>query len=253
MGIDINCDMGESYGAFKVGNDEEMMKWITSANIACGFHGGDPKTMRETVRLAKKYGVAIGAHPSLPDLVGFGRREMKVDPDTLYHDLIYQIGALKTMAEIEGLTLQHVKPHGALYNMAQRDATIAEAVVQAVYDVDPKLILFGIDGSQLLIQAEKRRLRTAREFFVDRTYTDDGSLTPRDEPNAHVNDLSVACERVIRLVREKQVITLTGKSIPMEADTVCIHGDGPHALQFAKGLYARLKESNISIHPVGTL
>lgn len=245
MYIDMNCDMGESFGHFVIGQDEEMMKWITSANLACGFHAGDPSTIYQRVQLAKKYKVAVGAHPSLPDLVGFGRREMKLTPDQLYCDLIYQIGAVSGFARMAGLSLQHVKVHGALYNMANRDPMIAETIVNAISDFDPNLIVFGISDGELLRMAEKKGLRIAREFFADRTYMDDGSLTPRNHKDALIDDPVLAAERVVRLIQERKVIALSGKEIPMEAETVCIHGDGPNALSFAMQIKQALEKEGI--------
>lgn len=247
MKIDINCDMGESYGIYTMGNDEAIFPYISSANVACGFHAGDPLTMLKTVRLAKKYNVSIGAHPSLPDRVGFGRREMKIGADQLYADLIYQISALKGIAESEGVTLQHVKPHGALYNMAIVDQEVAEAIVAAVYVIDPKLILFTLPHGALLRSAQKRGIRVAREFFIDRTYLDDGKLTPRSHSNAMVKNPAIAAERVLKMITEKKVESLNGQQLTIDAETLCIHGDEPMAVAFAKEVHELLIRQGVNI------
>lgn len=176
--IDLNCDLGESYGAYKLGVDEEMLGRITSANVACGFHAGDPGVMRRTVQMALKHGVAVGAHPGLPDLIGFGRRNMDISPREAYDMVVYQIGALAAFVQSEGGRMQHVKPHGALYNMAAKSKELSEAIAEAVYKVDPELILFGLSGSELVRAGERIGLKTANEVFSDRTYQQDGSLTP---------------------------------------------------------------------------
>jgi len=251
MKIDLNSDIGESYGHFIVGLDEEIMKYISSANIACGFHAGDPITMQKNVQLAKKNGVAIGAHPGFYDLRGFGRREIKYTTKEIYVDLIYQIGALKAFAEIEGLQLQHVKPHGALYNMANKNRAIAKAVVDAVYDIDPHLWIFGLGNSVLQEEAEKKGLPIAIEFFADRNYLDDGSLVPRTEKNAVISDVNIVIKRVIQLVKEGTVTTVTGKDIPIRADTVCIHGDGKTAIELVKALNKKITENRIELKSIG--
>lgn len=245
--IDLNGDMGESFGIYRLGNDEAMMDYVTSVNIACGFHAGDPLVMRKTVQLAIKKGVAIGAHPGFPDLLGFGRRAMSIAPDEAYAYVVYQIGALSAFVRAEGGKMTHVKPHGALYNLAAKDVTLAEAIAQAIYDVDPTLILYGLAGSQLIAAGKKIGLRTASEVFADRTYQSDGSLTPRNVPQALVTDEQEAVAQVIKMVSEGYVRTLEGADVPIEADTVCIHGDGPNALAFAKTLYETLQREGIDI------
>lgn len=251
MRIDLNSDIGESYGQFTVGLDEEVIKHISSANIACGFHAGDPITMQKTVRLAKQHDVAIGAHPGFNDLRGFGRREIKCSTKEIYVDLIYQIGALKAFVEKEGLSLQHVKPHGALYNMANKNEDIAKAVVDAVYDINPHLMIFGLGNSALLEEAEKRGLPIAREFFADRNYLDDGSLVPRTENDALIHDVNIVTQRVVQLVEDGSMTTVTGKIIPIKADTVCVHGDGKTALELVKVLNIKLSESRIELKSIG--
>ncbi len=251
MRIDLNCDMGESYGHFKVGNDQAILPSITSANIACGFHAGDPQVIWQTVRQAKAQGVAIGAHPGLADLSGFGRREMSIDPAQLYAELLYQIGALQTFSRVEGVCVQHVKPHGALYNMAHRDQRIAEAVADAVYAIDPELILFTLPAGALPEAARAKGLRTASEFFADRTYQDDGSLTPRSRPDAMVDDIDLAVARVIRMISEGKVTTVSGREIAMKAETICIHGDEPTAASFARQIRSRLEQAGIAVKPIG--
>jgi UPF0271 protein len=249
--IDINCDMGESYGRFVVGNDREIMPYITSANIACGFHAGDPLVMRRTIQSAKALGVAAGAHPGFPDLAGFGRREMKLDYDQLFCDLVYQIGALKAFAELEGMKLRHVKPHGALYNLAQRDKETAHAIAEAVHAVDPSLALFTLPAGELRLAAEQRGLRAVAEFFADRTYQDDGSLTPRNHKDALIHDPAYAAERVVRMLREKKVETVSGKEIFMEAETICIHGDEANAAAFAKEIRSQLEQAGVVVKAIG--
>ncbi|WP_394235259.1 5-oxoprolinase subunit PxpA [Niallia oryzisoli] len=243
--VDLNCDMGESFGIYEIGSDEEILDYITSANIACGFHAGDPATMRRTVQLALSKGVGIGVHPGFQDLVGFGRREMKISPLEAYDIMIYQIGSLYGFAKAEGAKLQHVKPHGALYNMAAKDPALAEAIAEAIYKIDPELILYGLAGSKLIDAGRKIGLRTANEVFADRTYQEDGSLTPRTNPNALITDSTVSVKQVITLVKEGRVRSLQGTDVFIQADTVCIHGDGREALEFAKTLSEALKESGI--------
>ncbi|MFJ5965644.1 LamB/YcsF family protein [Bacillus sp. NPDC093026] len=245
--VDLNCDLGESFGPYKIGADEQILEYVTSANIACGFHAGDPTVMRKTVRMALEKGVQIGAHPGLQDLVGFGRRPMAISAEEAYDLIIYQIGALSAFLKAEGGTMQHVKPHGALYNMAAKNTELSESIAKAVYDVDPSLVLFGLSGSELALAGERIGLQVAHEVFSDRTYQADGILTSRRESNALIEEDEIAVHQVIRLVKEGQVQTVQGKDIKLKADTVCIHGDGSHALQFAKTITAKLKEANIQI------
>lgn len=251
MRIDLNCDLGESFGNFTIGNDPEVLPLITSANIACGFHAGDPIHMGKTVQLAKQAKTAIGAHPGFPDLLGFGRRPMMISDEELYHDMVYQIGALQAFCHVNGTKLHHVKPHGALYNMVAKDRNLAFAVAKAVKDIDPSLILFGLSNSELIHAGKELNLKTANEVFADRTYQSDGTLTPRTKPNALIDNHEQAVEQVINMVKNKTVKTVEGEQIEITADTVCIHGDGPHALLFVQQLANRLKMENIQILSVG--
>ena len=245
--IDLNCDMGESFGAYKMGTDEEILNYITSANIACGFHAGDPTTMRKTVTMALERNVGIGVHPGLPDLVGFGRRTMDISPQEAYDLIVYQIGAVYAFTKAEGGKLQHVKPHGALYNMAAKSPSLSEAIAEAIYKVDPELILFGLAGGELVKAGKKIGLRSASEVFSDRTYQEDGSLTSRREENALIHDQEVAVNQVIRIVKEGKVKSLQGVDVSIQAHTVCIHGDGQNALQFAKYISTSLQNAGITI------
>ncbi|MEH6943107.1 LamB/YcsF family protein [Bacillus sp. JJ722] len=245
--IDINCDMGESFGAYMMGRDEEILDYITSANIACGFHAGDPTTMRKTVQLALDKNVGVGVHPGFQDLVGFGRRNMNVSSQEVYDIVTYQIGALYAFVKAEGGTLQHVKPHGALYNMAAKSASLSEAIAEAIYKVNPELILFGLSDSELVRAGKRIGLRSANEVFSDRTYQSDGSLTPRSENNAVIKESDIAVKQVIKMIKEGKVQSQQGIDIAIEAHTVCIHGDGVHALDFAKYISTSLKEANIKV------
>ncbi len=247
MRIDLNSDLGESFGAYTIGNDSEVLKYVSSANIACGMHAGDPFVMHKTVRLALQNNVAIGAHPGLMDLNGFGRRKMDLKPQEAYDLVVYQVGALNAFVKAEGGTMQHVKPHGALYNMAAKDEALATAIAQAVYDVNPELILFGLAGSKSIAAAKKVGLATASEVFADRTYQPDGSLTPRTQPNAMITDDEKAIEQVLRMVKEHTVYTVDGQKVTVQPDTVCIHGDSLKALAFAEKITEALKENNISL------
>ncbi len=243
--IDINCDMGEG-----IGNDEQIMPYISSANIACGFHAGDEATMKETVELCKKYNVAIGAHPSYDDRGNFGRTDVRLPPQEVYELVIKQIRLLDAMAKAKGTTLSHVKPHGALYNMAARDRFLAPVIALAVMDANHKLILVGLSGSHLVKEGKNLGLRTASEVFADRTYQDDGSLTPRYKPGALIDDADKAVAQVLEMVNEGTVTTTSGKKIPIKADTVCIHGDGPHAVELVKAIHEVLTKNNIAIKAI---
>jgi 5-oxoprolinase (ATP-hydrolysing) subunit A len=245
--VDLNCDLGESFGAYQIGNDEAIMKYITSANIACGFHAGDPLVMQQTVTTCLKNKVAIGAHPGLPDLVGFGRRAMAVSPAEVYAMVTYQIGALQAFVIAEGSTLHHVKPHGALYNMAATDEQIAMAIAKAVSNICPQAVLYGLSGSKLINAGSKVGLKTASEVFADRTYQADGTLTPRNLPNALITDKAKAAEQVIQMVKEGTVAAEDGTTIEIVADTICIHGDGPHALAFASYISEALTKEGINL------
>lgn len=249
IAIDLNCDMGESYGAWPMGNDDAVLGYVSSANIACGLHGGDPATMRKTVAAALARQVALGAHPGLPDLVGFGRRTMQITPQEAYDMVVYQIGALAGVAATQGARLHHVKAHGALYNMAAKDAELARAICQAVRDVDSGLVLYGLAGSHLVRAAQGLGLRSASEVFADRTYQDDGSLTPRSRADAMIEDLDAAVAQVLRMVREGVVRSVDGHDVPVQADTLCLHGDQPNAVVFAKGISQALRDAGIAVRP----
>lgn len=248
--VDLNCDMGESFGSYKKGTDEKIMKYVTSANIACGFHAGDPGIMRKTVQLAIENDTGIGVHPGLQDLLGFGRRNIDISPEEAYELVVYQIGALQAFVTAEGGRLQHVKPHGALYNMAAKNADLAEAVARAVYQVNSDLILFGLAGSELVKAGGKAGLTTASEVFSDRTYQSDGTLTPRWNPNALITDQKAAVNQVIRMVKEKKVQSTEGQEIPIQAETICIHGDGAHALEFARYIRESLEQADIQVRKI---
>ena len=245
MRVDINCDMGESYGAYQIGADAEVMPYITSANIACGFHGGDPAVMRATVTAAIKANVAIGAHPGLPDLVGFGRRTMQISPEEAYDMAVYQVGALLGFVRAAGAELRHVKPHGALYNMAAAQPALATAIARAVRDVDARLILYGLAGSQLLTAARDAGIAAASEVFADRNYLPDGALVPRQRPDAMVHDVNDAVGRAVRMVREGKVKDVEGNDIAIHADTICVHGDGPNAAAMARALREGLERAGV--------
>jgi UPF0271 protein len=249
MHIDINCDMGESHGNRIVGNDAAIMPYISSANIACGFHGGDPVVMRETILLAMKHGVAVGAHPSYPDLEGFGRRDMNLPPSEVHALVQYQVGAIKAMAEACGGRLHHVKAHGALYNAAARDEALSAAIVQAVHEIDPRLILYGLAGSATIRVAQAMGLPVAEEVFADRSYQADGSLTPRSQAGAMLEDAASATAQVLRMVKEGMVTAMNGRSVPLRADTICIHGDGPQAATIAPSLHEALASAGITVKP----
>ncbi len=243
--------MGESFGAYSLGNDDQILEFVTSANIACGFHAGDPSVMRNTVRAAVEKGVAIGAHPGYRDLEGFGRRFVDLTPDEAYDLVVYQVGALHGFVAAAGAKMQHVKPHGAFYNAAAVDIEVAGAIAQAVRDLDSELILFGLSGSDLISAGEKAGLRIASEAFADRTYQSDGTLTPRRQPGAMIEDHDRAFNQTVHLVKAGRVVSLKGVDVDVRADTICIHGDGPHALEFARMIRTRLEESGIEVKPVG--
>jgi UPF0271 protein len=241
--IDLNCDMGEGFDS-----DAAIIPHVTSVNIACGYHAGDPETMRKTVRLAVDHGVAIGAHPGLPDRANFGRRVMHVSPQEVYDLVLDQAGALAAFARAAGAAVTHLKPHGALYNMAAQDAAIAQAIANATRDFDPNCILVGLAGSELIKAGEAAGLRTASEAFADRTYQADGSLTARSSTDALIHDPAAAAERVLKSVLQGAVTSQQGTEIPLHADTICIHGDSPDAAGMAKTIRERLRQAGIKVH-----
>lgn len=245
--IDLNCDLGESFGAWRMGDDDNAMRHISSANIACGLHAGDPTTMRATVAAAVRYKVAIGAHPSLPDLQGFGRREMQVSPAEVHAMVLYQIGALAAFATAAGARLRHVKPHGALYNMSARDPAIADAIAEAVSGFDAGLILVGLSGSESIKAAERRGLHAANEVFADRRYRADGSLMPRSLPGAVINDMDHAVAQALDLATRGEVVADDGSLVQVQADTLCLHGDRADAADFARRLRLALDAASVDV------
>jgi UPF0271 protein len=245
--IDLNCDMGESFGAYQMGTDLQIMPLVSSANIACGFHAGDPSVMHKTLVAAVANGVAIGAHPGLPDLMGFGRRNMQISAQEAYDMVVYQVGALAGFARAAGVSLHHVKPHGALYNMAAKDNVLADAIARAVRDIDDSLVLYGLAGSELIHAGKAAGLRVASEVFADRSYQADGSLTPRSQANALLESDEEAVQQVLTMVTEKRVKAITGEWVGLQADTICIHGDGAHALSFTNKVKAALLHAGVEI------
>jgi UPF0271 protein len=244
--IDLNCDMGESFGAWKMGADAEVMPFISSANIACGFHAGDPATIRQTVRLAVDQGVAVGAHPSLPDLMGFGRRVMRITPQEMYDLVIYQAGAVEAFARAAGVKLHHVKCHGALYNMAANDEALSDAMARAAKDLGG-VQLYTLDGSKMMACAAKQGVRAMGEAFADRGYSDDGTLAPRNIPGGMIEDEAKSVAQALAMVRDGYVTSLSGKRVPVAPATLCLHGDQPGAVAFAKALRAAFKSNNIEV------
>lgn len=242
--------MGESFGAWRMGNDAELMDYVSSVNIACGFHAGDASTLRKTIEMALNKNVAVGAHPGFPDLQGFGRRTMSLSKEEIFDMVLYQISAAKGVCEAFGGRLHHVKPHGALYNQAANDKTIAEAIANAVKKLDEELIFYGLSGSCLISEAEKIGMKTASEVFADRTYQTDGSLTSRTEPHALIKDSDIAVAQVLQMINENCVTSTSGENISIKAETVCIHGDSENALEFAKTIRRKLEAANIKIKPI---
>jgi len=248
--VDLNCDLGESFGNYKLGLDEEVISYISSSNIACGFHASDPLIMDHTVKLAKKAGVCVGAHPGFPDLVGFGRRNMDVSPKEAKAMVQYQIGALDSFCRAHGIKMHHVKPHGALYNMAGKDLKLALAICEGIYEVNPELILLALSGSEMVNAAKSIGLKVAREAFADRAYEEDGSLVARTKEGAMITDENESIKRVIRMIKENKVKAITGKDISIKVDSICVHGDGIKALEFVRKIKFSLEEENIKIIPL---
>jgi UPF0271 protein len=245
--IDLNCDMGESFGAWKMGDDRGIMPLISSANVAAGFHAGDPSTVRATVRLAVDHGVAVGAHPSLPDLQGFGRRAMKISPQECYDLVLYQSGAVEAFARAAGTRLHHVKIHGMLYNMAARDAELADAIARATKDLGGGTILYALSGSAMMDAAARHGVRAVGEVFGDRSYQSDGTLTPRGQPGAMITDEAASVAQVLMMVEQGKLRSLAGVEVPVAAGTLCLHGDQPGAVRFAQVLRAAFKERGIEV------
>lgn len=250
--VDLNCDLGESFGNYTLGLDGEVIKFVSSANVACGFHASDPLVMQKTVKMAKAAGVAVGAHPGYPDLVGFGRRNLNVQPEELKAMVQYQIGALKAFCQAEKIGLQHVKPHGAMYNMAAKDEKLAFAIAEGIAEIDPSLILLGLSGSEMLKAAEKLGLKAKKEVFADRAYEEDGTLVARTKPGAMILNEDEAIERVLGMIKFGKVKAVTGREIGIEADSVCVHGDSPKALEFVKKINAALSGEGICVAAMGS-
>lgn len=250
---DLNSDLGESFGAYKIGDDENVLGCVSSANIACGFHAGDPCVLRKTVALAKKAGVAIGAHPGYPDLVGFGRRNMSVSPQDMHDYTLYQLGAFAAFAKAEGMEVQHLKPHGAMYNMAAKDINLSLAICRAIKEYSGDIIFMGLAGSCMEQAAKELNIKWAGEAFADRAYTDEGTLVPRGTPGAMIEDEDLAVARVIAMIKTGKVKSITGKDITIGASTVCVHGDSPKALAFAKKIRAALENESIAVTPLNKM
>lgn len=248
--IDLNCDLGESFGNYKIGMDEKVIPMITSANVACGYHASDPVVMNKTIVMAKEYGIEVGAHPGFPDLMGFGRRNMNVSPSEAKAYTLYQLGALDAFCRVHGRKMQHVKPHGAMYNMAAKNYSLAKAICEAIYEFDKDLIVMGLSGGELVRAGKDTGLRTALEVFADRAYEEDGTLVDRRKDGAVITDEEVAIARVVRMIKEQKVTAITGKDITIKADSVCVHGDGVKALEFVKKIREKLTEEGIALKPL---
>jgi 5-oxoprolinase (ATP-hydrolysing) subunit A len=251
MRIDINSDTGESFGAYKIGHDAGLFTSITSANVAAGFHAGDPSVLRDTIRLAKKHGVAVGAHPGFPDLVGFGRRELNVTVREAEDMVLYQVAAVAGVAAAEGVALQHVKPHGALFNMAVRNRELSDAIARGIAAFDKGLILFGLPGSEILNAGRAAGLRVAAEVFADRAYEPDGSLASRRKPGSVIHDPAAVVARAVRMVQERNVVAIDGSVVTLEADTMCVHGDTPGSDDLAAKIRAGFEAAGITVKAVG--
>ena len=248
--VDLNSDLGESFGAYTLGLDREVLRQVSSANVACGFHAGDPVVMGRTVALVKAAGVDLGAHPGFPDLMGFGRRAMNASPAEVGAYVTYQLGALAAFARAADVPLRHVKPHGALYNLAAKDEALAAVIARAVAAVDPELILLGLAGSKLLSAGRAAGLRVASEVFADRTYQADGSLTPRSQPGAMLRDPDLAIARTVDMVTQGTVKAVTGETVAIRADSICVHGDNPEAVAFVERIRAALEAQGVEIAPL---
>ena len=248
--VDLNSDLGESFGAYTIGCDDKVLPLVTSANVACGFHASDPVVMKKTIEMAAAAGIQVGAHPGYPDLMGFGRRNMAVTPDEAKAYTLYQLGALSAFCRAAGLPMQHVKPHGALYNMAGKDYALSRGICEAIREFDSDLIVLALSGSELLRCARDMGLRAASEVFADRAYEEDGSLVNRRKEGAMITDEDLAIERVVRMIREKKVTALSGKDISIQADSICVHGDGPKALAFVQKIREALAAESIELRPL---
>ena len=245
--VDLNSDLGESFGRYTIGMDDKIIPLITSANVACGYHASDPVVMNKTLAMAKRAGIRVGAHPGFPDLMGFGRRNLNVSPEEAKAYTLYQLGALDAFCRTNGLKMQHVKPHGALYNMAAKDYELSKAICEGIREFDPELIVLALSGGELAHAAKDLGLRTALEVFADRAYEEDGSLVNRRKEGAMITDENLAISRVVRMIKEKKVTAITGKDIPIQADSVCVHGDGEKALAFVEKIRTALEEEGVEI------
>lgn len=250
--VDLNSDLGESFGAYTLGCDEEVLKHVTSANIACGWHAGDAMVMDKTVRLAVKNNVAIGAHPGYPDLMAFGRRNIDVTPEEARNYVLYQLGALSAFAASQGTKLQHMKLHGAFYNIACRKKELADAIVDAIYEADKNLIILALSGCYLLKRAGEKGLRTANEVFADRGYNADGTLVNRNLPGAMIHDKYIALDRIKKMIFEGKVSSIEGNNISIKADSICVHGDNPEAVSFVKFIKESLIAEGVTVAPIGS-
>lgn len=248
--VDLNSDLGESFGRYTLGMDADILPLVSSANVACGYHASDPVVMDKTIAMAKEASVRVGAHPGFPDLMGFGRRNMDVSPAEAKAYTLYQLGALDAFCRAHGVKLQHVKPHGAMYNMAGKDYALSRAICEAIYAYDKELIVMALSGGELVHAAEDMGLKVAREVFADRAYEEDGSLVNRRKEGAMITDEDVAIARVVRMIKEQKVTAITGKDIPIKADSVCVHGDGVKALAFVKRIRETLTAEGIEIVPL---
>ncbi len=251
LSIDLNCDMGEGFGVYSIGNDDLVMPYITSANVACGFHASDPSTMWKTVKLAVRHGVAVGAHPSYPDLVGFGRRAMDSTPEEISADVTYQIGALSAFCQREGVRLHHVKAHGALYNKAADTPSVATAIAQAIKMVDAELTMVCLSNSAMVTAAQEAGIPYVEEVFADRAYTREGKLVPRSREGAVLHDPSIIAQRVLDMVRGRTVVAIDGTEIPLTAETICVHGDTTGSFEMIKAIRCRLEEANVALKTFG--
>ncbi len=245
--VDLNCDLGESFGAYKLGLDEEVIKHVSSVNVACGWHAGDPIVMDKTVAAAKSFGVAVGAHPAFPDLMGFGRREMVLSPAETESYVLYQLGALYAFTRRHGVELTHMKAHGSLYNMAAKDIGMAMALCKAVAGFDKNIAIVGLAGSKMRAAAEELGLTFVSEVFADRAYEDDGSLVARSKPGSMIEDAALAIDRVVAMVKTGKVYSINGKQISIAADTVCVHGDNSHAVEFVMAIRKRLMDEGVTV------
>jgi UPF0271 protein len=248
--VDLNSDVGESFGTYKLGLDEDVLRYVSSVNIACGWHAGDPMVMEKTVALAKENKLGIGAHPGFPDLIGFGRRNMVITPKEARNYLIYQIGALAAFTQAAGTSLQHIKLHGAFYNMVSADAVLAREVAKAIYDVNKDLIVLALAGSELVKAAKELGLKVAEEVFADRAYNSNGSLVSRKLPGSVIHDKDLAIERVKRMVAEGKVTAIDGTDIAINADSICVHGDNPEAVAFVKLIRERLEADGVQVKSI---